>query len=115
MIRDGEFVTVKGTRYRLTPCKSCGALMLWCETEKGKAMPVDPDSVNDGNLTIVALGTRGPVVHYLTRDEMAEIPDRFPKFEAGGDASHVKDGRDLRLRYKSHFATCPKASQHRSR
>lgn len=41
-----EVVTERGTTFRVkednqAECRSCGAPILWCVTEKGKKMPVD--------------------------------------------------------------------------
>jgi len=33
-------------------CRSCGADILWVVTVNGKAMPLDPDPVEDGNVTV---------------------------------------------------------------
>lgn len=33
---------------RTTECRSCGAAIVWTETEKGARMPVDADSIKRG-------------------------------------------------------------------
>ena len=35
-------------------CRSCGAGIRWARTLKGKAIPLDPSPVDDGNLVVVA-------------------------------------------------------------
>jgi hypothetical protein len=60
---------------------------MWVSTEKGKAMPIDPDPERYGRFCFTGEidDLRRPVVHYQRNDE-------------------ALDGR---LLYKSHFATCP--------
>ncbi len=67
-------------------CRSCGAAILWCKTEKGKAMPVDAEPSENGNVMLV-----GDVAKYVKPGET--LP---------GIALHL-----------SHFATCPNAAHHR--
>ena len=41
----------------LQRCRSCGAAIIWARTQKGKAIPVDPEAVNPpatGNILLVA-------------------------------------------------------------
>ena len=63
-------------------CSSCGASIRWARTEKGKAIPVDPEPVTDGNLIVDEAGVARVV--------------------GAGKGTH-----------RSHFASCPEASQHR--
>lgn len=74
-------------------CGSCNAPVLWAINEKtGKRVPLDAVTVDDGNIVIVNRKPNGtPIVKYLRKGEA------------------VPDG----ARYKSHFATCPNADQHR--
>jgi hypothetical protein len=75
-------------------CRSCGAEILWAETERGKRMPVDKEPVADGNLGLFYLGDQ---------DEPQIRPlDAAPQLF------------DTEVRYVSHFATCPDAAEHRS-
>lgn len=73
-------------------CK-CGRPMRWVVTKNGKAMPIDPDPVPNGNVVF------------------AEGSDT--------DALYVKPGQrefgDERPRYVSHFATCQYARDFRKR
>ena len=64
-------------------CRSCNAEIVWVKTANGKSMPIDAQPYEDGNLALV--------------DGMALVATE-PK------------GSPL---YKSHFATCPNAKQHR--
>ncbi len=80
----GEFPT--------SPCKSCGADVIWAIAERSlKPMPVDPKPVGDGNILLIARADRPPVARVL------KVADRFGK---GG----------LRA---AHFVNCPFADQHR--
>jgi hypothetical protein len=71
-------------------CGSCGALIAWVRTAAGKRMPIDFEPTEDGNVVIEPDG----VVHVLKAGE----------FPVPGEARHT-----------SHFATCPKAAEHRRR
>ena len=69
-------------------CKSCGAKFDWYQVaETGKWMPVDSEPSPDGNVRIDVVANKASVV------------------EPG--SHHVL--------YLSHFATCPKAGEHRRR
>jgi hypothetical protein len=67
------------------PCSYCGALVLWANTATGKRMPIDAEPVELGNVRLVE-GPGG----YLA---MVTAPAMIPEGE----------------RYRSHFATCPRA------
>ena len=76
----------------MSTCNSCGAPVEWYKTESGKSMPIDfaPDPA--GNLILV--GGPDARLHMLAADETPP-PDTN--------------------RYRSHFATCPHAAEHRRR
>jgi len=67
-------------------CRTCEAPILWAETPYGRPMPLDADPHPDGKWTFVA----------------------GKAWQAGEEDRRLH--RPLR---KSHFATCPNASQHR--
>jgi len=72
-------------------CAGCGAPIAWFKSDASRQiMPLDPDPVPDGN--IVIRGGWAVVVGASLMGPTAEPGE--PK-------------------YKSHFATCPKASQFR--
>lgn len=76
-------------RFRLgtmSTCNSCGAEIQWLATCNGKSIPLDVTPAEDGNLVIV--------------DGVARV---------------IKKGQDpqFKVRWKSHFATCPNAARHR--
>jgi hypothetical protein len=73
-----------------TSCRSCQAPVRWVRTEGGRAMPLDPEPVDAGNVVIVREGPP-PVVRYVAADE-----------EPGP-------------RFTSHFATCPDAPSWRKK
>lgn len=70
-------------------CKSCNASIEWVSTPTGKKMPIDGDPAPDGNVVL-----RGGKAVVLGPEMLAELPANVPRF-------------------KSHFATCPNAAQHR--
>ena len=75
----------------MNTCRSCGAPILWRETHAGRRMPIDPEPVADGNVVI-----EGDIAEVLKAEHLARL---------GGDVP----------RYRSHFATCPQAAEHRRR
>lgn len=75
------------------PCRSCSAPVVWCDTSRGKSMPVDAAPTPGGNLLLEQRPGRAPLVHVL-----------------GLDAAAARE--DL---HKSHFVTCPQAGQWRKR
>lgn len=68
-------------------CSTCKAPVFWAITAQRKRIPLDPEPVADGNV-IVVLGTA-----YVLKDQNPVTDQRF----------------------RSHFATCPHAGQHRRR
>lgn len=69
-------------------CRSCSAPIEWAEwADSGKAVPLDVDPAENGNLAVVA-----GKVHRFTADD-------------------ARLGRERRV---SHFATCPDAGKWRS-
>lgn len=83
---------------RIDNCRSCGARLIWCLTEAGNRMPVDAEPVEDGNLAMFMVGGTPhckalPKIDHADEDLMAAV---LPV-----------------ERYKSHFATCVHAAQHR--
>ena len=78
----------------MSRCRSCGAEVRWALTERGKRMPLDPDPyVGDSPAGLFVL--RGH--DQLVPTAVAVPPDAF-------------SGEPL---YRSHFATCAQADQHR--
>jgi hypothetical protein len=69
----------------MSRCRSCNAEIIWARTESGKAMPLDAEPTEDGNVKIVG------------------------GFAVVGGLQLLDPGP----RYTSHFATCPNAAQHR--
>ena len=82
------------SRSQYGECSSCGAQIAWTITKNDKRMPINPAGDPAGNLVLAGKQAtdRGmtPVVHYLKKDEVTAAQ-----------------------RYTSHFATCPKAAEHR--
>ena len=68
-------------------CRSCGGAITWAKTDAGKSMPVDVEPTEDGTLWHPGPGR----VLVVTANTPPSVK-----------------------RYRSHFATCPHANQHRS-
>ena len=71
-------------------CRSCGAAILWVETDSGKLMPVDLTPVEQGNLFVW-------------------------QQEDGTWRCSVVEPSWGKRRHRPHFATCPDAESWRSR
>ena len=67
-------------------CRGCHAPLRWARTESGKAIPLDPEPVPDGNIVVTDSG----IAHFLRATEMATSE-----------------------RYVSHFSTCVKRAHFR--
>lgn len=65
-------------------CKSCNAVIEWHKTAEGRNIPLDPEPHQQGNLT----------------------------FDSAMRVVYMRPGSKPRM-YRSHFATCPNAAQHR--
>ena len=77
----------------MSSCRSCRAPIRWVGTESGKMMPLDAEPyVGDDPRGLFVIRTGGGKVTAI-----ATSPDAFP-------------GEPV---YRSHFATCPNASEHR--
>lgn len=74
----------------MSVCRTCGADIIWAETESGKRMPLDRAPVIPKGLFV------------LTARPGQEAPL----------ASSVASSQTPAL-YQSHFATCPQADEHR--
>jgi hypothetical protein len=72
-------------------CRSCGAPIRWVVTYQGRRMPVDVEPAKDGNIV-------------LEGDTAVAV---------GKPAKRLAYGRPGTPLYRSHFASCPQASEHR--
>lgn len=82
-------------------CEGCGKSVIWYKNDKtGKAAPVNPEPVPDGNVTLVDDGQ----YHVMTKAER----------QAADEPSMFDDGHALR-RFVLHFATCTKPEAFRRR
>ena len=77
---------------RLEKCSSCGALVFFATTERGKPIPVNPLPGEDGNMA-------------LRWDDSILIARVLPEGERAGYDGPL---------YVTHFLTCPWAGHHRS-
>jgi len=82
-------------------CTRCKAEIIWAETENGKPMPLDPEPVEDGNVTLHKRRVGIPVAVVLGRKQLDNL-----------HAHAVRFGPPVVL-YRSHFASCPFADQFR--
>jgi hypothetical protein len=78
----------------MSTCRSCGQRITWLKTPGGKAMPVDEDPVEDGNILIDV--------------EHCQLVARVY-----GSAEMARKAAPEEPRYVSHFQTCPQAPEWR--
>ena len=71
----------------MATCRSCGAEIIFAETEKGHRMPIDAQAVLDGTGNVKLVQRGGTLMAVVVNV---------------GQGTHV-----------SHFKTCPQAAQHR--
>ena len=98
-------------RSRYSRCRSCRALIIWCETEHGRRMPVDLERTPTGNVRVVWRHLYDePLAIVLGRAglELARAENQRA-FEQG-----ITDEEELLL-YTSHYVTCPHAERWRQR
>ena len=75
----------------MSACRSCDAEVLWARTPQDKAIPIDPEPVEGGNIVLHdPVPGRPRTCHFVGRGTPSDGP-----------------------RYVSHFTTCPNAAQHR--
>jgi hypothetical protein len=72
-----------------SPCKSCGAPVLWAKMPSGKIMPLDLEPCPEGNVRLYP-GGKAVVLR------AAEVAMAAPPL------------------YRSHFATCPDGAKHKN-
>jgi hypothetical protein len=82
-------------------CKSCGAEIIWVKTEAGKAIPLDAEPTEGGNIIVQVLGPDREIAHVETAVEKVERHN-----------CPIPAGR---VAFVSHFATCPQANAWRKR
>lgn len=79
-------------------CKGCGAAILWAVTLDERAIPLDAEPNDAGNIAMTGRQSR-------TRRGMPG-----PECEVAGPVGLFPDGRK---RYMPHHATCPEVEQFR--
>ena len=93
----------------MSRCASCGAPIVWVRSTGGKAIPLDPEPAEGGNLVAV------------DRSGIALDPERARLAVAASKATVTVARRALRSidpelpHWRTHFATCPNAEQHRAK
>lgn len=85
-------------RFDRARCRSCAAPIVWAVTTAHRRMPLDPTPDPAGNVVMTAA--------IETDDDGRLLP--VVRVLHDGD-THYGD------RYRPHFATCPRAADHRSR
>ena len=79
----------------MSACRSCGAPIIWVETERERKMPIDRMPTEDGNVEIIGMKAGVQIVKVHRN---ANTPALFAE-----------------RRYTSHFVTCPNADEWRQR
>lgn len=87
----------------MSRCRSCDAPILWALTATGKRMPIDFWPVAEGNIALERNQDGERIARVLAPGERTEPVE--PEEPA--------DSESPPPRYTSHFATCPRAGEHR--
>lgn len=100
----------------MAECNSCGAPIQWVVVAKsGKKMPIDLRPVRDGNIVKLASHDGETGLDLVEYDAL--LPGGAPRPKAGDQARFPSIAEAVdpvgRPRFKSHFATCPNADEHR--
>lgn len=72
-------------------CRSCGEPIRWAETVKGRRIPIDAQPAHDGNIRLEERGHMQPPLAIVLTGQIESNTQRW----------------------RSHFASCPNAAQHR--
>lgn len=83
-------------------CRSCNAEIIWAKNAvNGLRNPIDASPTPDGNIRLEFRGIgQPPVAHYYGKTARELL---------------VEKHGDKIVWYKSHFATCPNARQHKKK
>ena len=88
-------------------CNRCRAKVRWCETTRGKPIPLDAEPSEAG--TFMVLATRGDVARYAQGEgkpgQVKRLPDDV--------LLAVRSNESPPALYKPHIATCPKQRRKR--
>jgi hypothetical protein len=76
---------------KTTKCNRCGVAIVWCVTEKGKRMPVNPwpDKGDKAKVVMIDPDSDVPMVRILKKDEVHEGPRRFAHFATCRGRAHA--------------------------
>ncbi len=85
---------------KLSTCRSCQQSIIWVRTEHGKKMPLDYDPVD---LPVTSDDGKARALFVLREQDSRDGPLAIAAWGLHGLEPH----------YRSHFATCPYAGQHR--
>lgn len=98
---------------RVSRCSTCGTPFVWGSFARSHVrVPIDVEPYEDGNLVLVGSGPDGgPVV------DLASVVERQRSLPTGGTLfDNAEQPPPLPPeRYKTHFSTCPQATEHRRR
>ncbi len=86
---------------RVSECRSCKRPIVWARTEKGAAIPLDPEPVPGGNIDLI-----GNTAHYVTPDQR-KGPLHMPHHAACPDAQRWRKAQRPPLPQKCSAEGCP--------
>jgi hypothetical protein len=85
----------------MSRCRSCHQPVVWAETDKGKRIPLDGE--DQGGFTSLATFADGNLV---------AVGSKLGEYGSTPIVRYVKAGEG---RYRTHFSSCPEASEWRRR
>jgi hypothetical protein len=94
---------------RLSRCRSCQALCIWAETEKGKRMLVDYDRVPHGNVRLVSREAYDEPLAIV----LGKVGRKLVEAEHAVAFQNGLTEEEELLLHTPHWATCPHADKHR--
>jgi hypothetical protein len=90
---------------KVASCESCEARLLWAITWGGKRMPLDAEPVGDEQ------SAPSQVFVLMKRGDDTPLALSLARLSDEAMIAAKKNGVSL---YRSHFATCPNADEHRA-
>lgn len=97
------------------PCSGCGRLIYWIQTAKGKAAPVDLESVTGLEVTLKESRELRSSAAFVQGLDAAGVFHRIMREPPVDEELELLETRPEVTVWVNHFVTCPKAERFRRR